>query len=93
MTLFKFQTQPGFQDLELPALETGSRAQHIPEIQEIHRCHCFQDIDLLNQYPEYRYHPLHTMYHCLHFGRIIIQLWLAHNANHGVHFKEDLFEP
>ena len=50
MTMLKFQSQFGFQFFELPALKTGSRTQHIPEIKKIHRRHGFHDIYLVNQY-------------------------------------------
>ena len=52
MAVFKFKSEFGFEFLELPALKTGGRSQHIPEIEKVHRGHGLHDIHLVHQYPQ-----------------------------------------
>jgi predicted RNase H-like nuclease len=58
MAVFELQPELCFQQLKLPALKAGSRPQHVAEIEEVHRRHCFQDIYLVHQYTQNDTHPV-----------------------------------
>src|SRR6266446_2105148 len=93
MTLFKFQTQFCFQLLKLPALKTRCRAKHIPEIEEIHRRHCFHYIYLVNQYTKNCRYTIEAMNNSLQFRRVIIECRLAHYFSDRICFKMQLLKP
>ena len=93
MALFHFQTQFGFDQPELFALEARGGQKKIPELQKIQRGHGFEDTDLLVDELQDLPEPFQLLDHLAQVIGIIVDPILNEDLSYQVEFEKDLLEP